>query len=63
MTRVTVTAVGGNLFEIAAVQLGSALQWVNLAQANGLSDPFLTGTNVLTIPPTNQAFSGGVGQQ
>ena len=63
MTNGTMTVVGGNLFQVAAEQLGSALQWINLAQANGLDDPFLQGTCVLSIPPAKAAFADGIGQQ
>ena len=59
----TITIVGGNLFEVAARQLGSALQWINLAQENEIYDPFLFGTNSLRIPPANQAFSDGIPTQ
>ena len=46
-----VTVSGGNLYQHAAVYLNDATQWVRLAQANGLTDPMLTGTVTLTIPP------------
>ncbi len=59
----TVTVVGGNLFALAAAELGDALQWVNLAQENALSDPFLTGTAVIRIPSPNKAFADGIGAQ
>ncbi|HQT79641.1 MAG TPA: hypothetical protein PLD10_21575 [Rhodopila sp.] len=55
--------VGGNLFALAAAELGDALQWVNLAQENALSDPFLTGTAVIRIPSPNKAFADGIGAQ
>ena len=59
----TITIIGGNLFEIAAVQLGSALQWINIARTNGLTDPMLTGQNQITIPPYSSTFSDGIGPQ
>lgn len=63
MITQTVTVVGGNLFQVAATRLGNALQWVSIAQANGISDPFLSGLQSLTMPVANAAFSDGIGQQ
>ena len=59
----TITTIGENLFEIAATQLGSALQWINIARANNLTDPMLSGQNKLIIPPFSPAFSDGIGPQ
>jgi hypothetical protein len=59
----TITTVGSNLFEVAAAQLGSALQWINIARANNLSDPILCGQNELKIPAFSRAFSDGIGPQ
>ena len=59
----TIIAIGGNLFEIAATQLGSALQWINIARANDLTDPMLSGPNQILIPPVSSAFSDGIGPQ
>lgn len=47
----TVATAGGNLFDIASQQYGDATAWTGLAAANGLTDPFVQGTKVLTIPP------------
>jgi hypothetical protein len=58
-----ITTIGDNLFRIAAVQLGSALQWINIARTNNLSDPILTGQNQIAIPPYSSAFSDGIGPQ
>ena len=54
-----ITVAGGNLFQLAAQYLGSAEQWYRLAQVNGLTDPMITGTVTLTIPPTNSTGSNG----
>ena len=35
----TLTVAGGNLFRIAADQLGDATQWIRIAQLNGLPGP------------------------
>ena len=59
----TITTIGGNLFEIAAMQLGSALQWINIARANNLTDPMLSGQNEIVIPPFSSVFSDGIGPQ
>lgn len=59
----TITVVGGNLFQVAADQLGDPLQWINLAQENGLADPFLEGAVVLQIPAADPSFADGVGAQ
>ena len=59
----TITVIGGTLFEVAAQQLGNALQWANVARANGLRDPQLQGTNHLIIPPYSDAYSDGIGAQ
>jgi hypothetical protein len=58
-----VVVIGGNLFEIAAAQLGSALQWINIARANHLIDPMLSGQNQITIPPFSSTFADGIGPQ
>lgn len=46
----TITVGGGNLYAIAAQQYGDATRWTDIASANGLSDPMLTGINTLIIP-------------
>lgn len=59
----TITVSGGNLFQLAAQQLGDATQWIRIAQANGLSDPMLSGLVTLRIPATDPAAGGGVAAQ
>jgi hypothetical protein len=59
----TIITIGGNLFEIAAVQFDSALQWINIARANNLTDPMLSGTVQLVIPPFSPILSDGIGPQ
>jgi len=59
----TITTIGGNLFEIAATQLGSAMQWINIARANDLTDPMLSGQKELVIPSLSSVFSDGTGPQ
>jgi hypothetical protein len=59
----TITTVGGNLFQIAAAQLGSALQWINIARTNNLKDPILSGQMQIIIPDYSSVFSDGIGPQ
>ncbi len=58
----TLTVAGGNLFRIAAEQLGDATQWIRIAQLNAIADPMLTGLVTLRIPdptpPQAAALSG-----
>ena len=58
-----VTVIGGDLFALAATQLGSPLQWINIARANNLVDPFLTGRIQLIIPSYSLSFVDGIGPQ
>ena len=54
----TVATAGGNLFQIAEQQYGDATAWTGIAKANGLTDPFIQGVKVLTIPPSADQQSG-----
>lgn len=59
----TITVAGGNLFRVAAEQLGDATQWIRIAQLNNLSDPMLSGVVTLPIPETNPSAGGGIAAQ
>ena len=59
----TLLVAGGNLFKIAAEQLGDATQWIRIAQLNNLSDPMLTGIVTLLIPDIDPNSGGGVAVQ
>jgi len=59
----TVTVAGGNLFQIAAQQLGDATQWIRIAQLNQISDPVLVGVTTLLIPVVNPQAGGGIVSQ
>ena len=59
----TLLVAGGNLFQIAAQQLGDATQWIRIAQLNQLSDPMLTGVVTLAIPDVDSTAGGGVAAQ
>jgi hypothetical protein len=58
-----ITVTGGNLFRIAAEELGDATQWIRIAQLNGIDDPVLSGVVNLMIPPINPALGGGIAAQ
>ena len=59
----TLLVAGGNLFQIAAQQLGDATQWIRIAQLNQLSDPMLAGVITLEIPDVDPSAGGGVAAQ
>jgi hypothetical protein len=59
----SITVVGGTLFRVAADELGDATQWLRIAQANGLSDPMLSGVVTLRIPARDPQAGGGIAAQ
>ena len=59
----SLTVAGGNLFAVAAAELGDATQWIRIAELNGLSDPMLTGLVTLKIPDIDPQASGGIASQ
>lgn len=59
----TLTVAGGNLFQLAAAELGDATQWIRIAQLNNLSDPMLSGVVTLLIPDRNPSAGGGIAAQ
>ena len=63
MTVQTITVTGGNLFQIAATELGDATQWIRIAQLNNVSDPMLIGIVTLTIPDTDRNAGEGIAPQ
>ncbi len=56
----TINVSGGNLWSIAARELGDATQASRIATLNGLSDPFLTGQITLLLPPIDATQTGGL---
>lgn len=56
----TVTVGGGNLFDLASKEYGDPTAWTQIANANNLTDPTLSGISTLVIPPYNNGTSGGV---
>ena len=59
----SITVAGGNLFQIAAEQLGDPTQWLRIAQQNRLSDPMLQGVVTLLIPDIDPSAGGGIAAQ
>jgi hypothetical protein len=59
----TITIAGGNLFRIAADQLGDATQWIRIAELNGLSDPMISGVVTLLLPDPDPGAGGGIAAQ
>ncbi len=59
----TLTVAGGNLFQIAAVELADATQWIRIAQLNNLSDPVLPTVTTLLIPDVDPNAGGGIAAQ
>jgi hypothetical protein len=57
----TVATAGGNLFQIAQKQFGDSNAWTGIAKANGLTDPFIQGAKVLTIPSAADLAAGVLG--
>lgn len=49
--KVIRTSSHDTLFHIAMMQTGDALQWVSIAQLNGLIDPWIQGQSAILIPP------------
>jgi LysM domain len=60
-TGQTIYANNINLYQLAAKYYGDATQWTTIAQANGLSDPFIpAGQTVKLIIPSSSSPSGGI---
>lgn len=59
----TLSVISGNLFQVAFNQYGDPTQWIIIAQANGLSDPFILIPTTLTMPPSPPPSTGGIPPQ
>lgn len=55
----SLTVAGGNLFSIASKVYGDATAWAGIAQANGITDPKISGIQTIKLPAT-AGDSGGV---
>lgn len=53
-----ITVSQGDLYSIAAQEYGNAMDWTVIAQANGLTDPKITGITTLNIPPLTTHSTG-----
>jgi hypothetical protein len=53
-----IKVVGANLYKLAAQYYGDPMGWVQIAQANGLNDPFIDKPMTLIIPSWNGSKSG-----
>jgi nucleoid-associated protein YgaU len=56
----TISVAGGNLFQIAAMYLGDATQWIRIAQLNGIDDPLLLGLQSISLPDVDPTAGGGI---
>lgn len=54
----TVTVAGGTLYDVASQQYGDATKWNVIAQANGLTDPVISGVKTLKIPMIASSTGG-----
>jgi len=60
-TALVVPVAATNLFAVAAAQLGDATQWNRIAALNGMTDPWITTGQNITLPPVNvNAGNGGI---
>lgn len=59
----SIQTAGGDLFRIAAEQLGDATQWLRIGRLNGINDPMLSGVLTLLIPDRNPKAGGGIAPQ
>lgn len=55
---------GTTLFQIAEQYLGDAMRWVELANVNGLVDPWIWGVRRILLPPvlSNRPLTGILGE-
>jgi hypothetical protein len=60
----TVYVSGLTLFHVAEIYLGDAMRWVELAQINNLTDPWLRGVTQVLLPPvlSSAPLSGILGE-
>ena len=58
-----ITVKDTSLFHLAATYLGSALQWINIARTNNISDPIIVGEKDVLLPPNLAEFGDGIGPQ
>jgi hypothetical protein len=49
---------GTTLFKLAANFYGDATQWIRIARANGIQDPFSFGAPITLYLPANTSIAG-----
>jgi len=49
---------GGDLYQLAADRYGDAAAWVDIARANGETDPMISGVKELILPPAASGADG-----
>lgn len=54
-----VVTAGGDLYALATQKYGDPNEWTTIAEANGLTDPMLSGVQTVLVPPIASG-SGGV---
>lgn len=59
----SITVSGSNLFQVAAMELGDAMQWIAIARYNKILDPMISGLTTVIIPLASPQFSDGIGPQ
>jgi hypothetical protein len=59
----TITTSSSNLFRIAAMELGDAMQWIAIARYNRIRDPMISELTTVVIPSASPQFSDGLGPQ
>ncbi len=63
-TTIQVSGADISLYHVAARQWGDASAWLALANANGITDPMLSGpAQQLTVPDYDPTYSGGAPTQ
>lgn len=53
-----VVVAGADLNRLALTAYGDATEWTTIAEANGLTDPIVTGIQEITVPPTALGTDG-----
>lgn len=60
ITSKIIETTSGNLFQVAAEEMGDATRWNDIADLNGMLDPFFIGSRKLKIPSGKRPGNGGI---
>ena len=60
MRTILVSPADVSLFHVAARELGSAKDWIRIAQANGIVDPMILAAGTLRIPTEGRPSATGL---